>query len=125
MELASIFLQAPAGGGSMNLIMFGLLIVVMYLFFFRPQMKRQKEERKFQEEGIQKGMRIVTSAGIHGKILEVQDKTLIIESENTRFKIDRAAVNKEASAVYLPKEEKDKKDSKDTKESKEKKDDKK
>ncbi len=115
--MTTFFLQAGgAAGGSMNLIMFGLLIVVMYLFFFRPQMKRQKEERKFQEEGIQKGMRIVTTAGIHGKILEVGEKTLIIESENTRLKIDRAAVNKEASSQYLPKEEKDSKDKKDKKE---------
>lgn len=107
---ANLFLQAEGApaGGNMNLIMFAMLIVVMYLFFFRPQMKRQKEERKFQEEGIKKGMRVVTNAGIHGKILEIQEKTLIIESENTRFKIERNALNKEASAIYLPKEDKDK-----------------
>lgn len=110
----TLFLQAEGApaGGSMNLIMFAMLIVVMYLFFFRPQMKRQKEERKFQEEGLQKGMRVVTTAGIHGKILDIQEKTLIIESENSRLKIDRAAVNKEASAAYLPKEEKEAKDKK-------------
>tara|TARA_B100001115_G_scaffold183208_3_gene181388 strand:- start:995 stop:1354 length:360 start_codon:yes stop_codon:yes gene_type:complete len=112
-----IFLQEAAPGMMNNqLIMFALVILVMYVFFFRPQMKRQKEERKFQQEGIQKGMRVVTNSGIHGKILEVQDNILIIESENSRLKIDRAAVSKEQSASYLPDEKKDKKAKKEEKE---------
>jgi len=115
--IQNIFLQAPGGESPLgSLLPFALLLVVMYMFFFRPQMKRQKEERKFQEEGLKKGMRVVTTSGIHGKILEIQEKTLIIESENTRFKIDRAAVSKESSSTYLPKEEKDSKKDKKAKE---------
>lgn len=98
--IQSILLQAADGSGGMgSLIMFGALLLVMYFFFFRPQMKRQKEESKFQDD-INKGMRIVTSSGIHGKILEVQEKTLVIESENTRLKIERSAISKELSAQY-------------------------
>lgn len=82
-----------------SLIMFGLLLLVMYFFFFRPQMKKQKEEGKFQES-VSKGMRIVTSSGIHGKILEVQDKQLVIESENSRMRIERSAISRELSAQY-------------------------
>lgn len=109
----TLFLQAGAPDpGNMNLIMLFMVVIVIYFFFFRPQMKRQKEERKFQEEGLQKGMRVVTTAGIHGKILDVQEDTLVIESENSRLKISRAAVNKEASAAYLPKEEKEAKNKK-------------
>lgn len=103
--IQSIFLQAAGESPLGGILPFALLLVVMYMFFFRPQMKRQKEERKFQAEGLQKGMRVVTTSGIHGKILEIQDDTLIIESENSRLKIDRAAVSKEQSASYLPKEE--------------------
>lgn len=96
----TILLQAAAGGSGMgSMIMFGLLLVVMYFFFFRPQMKRQKEEGKFQES-VSKGMRIVTSSGIHGKVLEVLDKQLVIETENSRMRIERSAVSKELSAQY-------------------------
>lgn len=104
--MLTILLQAAGQsplGGFLPLI---LLLLVMYFFFFRPQMKRQKDERKFREDMIKKGMRIVTNSGIHGKILEITDTTLVIESENSRLKIDRSAVSKELSAQYLPKEEK-------------------
>jgi preprotein translocase subunit YajC len=78
-------------------------------------MKKQKEETKFKSE-LKKGMRIVTHAGIHGKILELQDTYLILESENSRLKVEKTAVSKELSAIYLPKE--DKKDTKEVKEDK-------
>jgi preprotein translocase subunit YajC len=95
--MQSIFLQAQ--GGAMSLLPFVLILLVMYLFFFRPQMKKQKEEARFREE-VKKGARIVTTSGIHGKILEVADKHLIIESENSRLKIEKSAVSKELSAQY-------------------------
>ncbi len=100
--ILSILLQAAGGGispGMTQLFMFGIIILIMYLFFFRPQMKKQKEENKFRTE-ISKGMRIVTTSGIHGKVLEVKDNTLIIESENSRLKVERTAVSKELSAQY-------------------------
>ena len=96
----SILLQAgPEGGGMSSVLMFGMVLLVMYFFFFRPQMKKQKEEGRFQDD-LGKGMRVVTNSGIHGKILEVQEKQLVIESENSRLRIDRTAVSKELSAQY-------------------------
>lgn len=114
--LLSIFLQADGGGiGSLGFLV--LMIVVMYFFFFRPQMKRQKEDKKFRE-AISKGQRVVMTSGIHGKILEVKDNTVVIESENTRLKFERTAVSKEMSKQYMPKEEKESKKEKETKDSK-------
>lgn len=112
--ILNILLQAD-GGGLGSLLPLLLVIVVMYFFFFRPQMKKQKEERNFQKE-IAKGMRVVTSSGIHGKILELGDTYIIIESENSRLKVERSSVNKQMSAAYLPKEEKAEKDEKAEKE---------
>lgn len=109
--ILSILLQATGSGGLGSLLPLLLVIVVMYFFFFRPQIKRQKEEKNFQNE-ISKGMRIVTTSGIHGKILEVEEKYIILESENSRLRIDKTAVNKAMSAVYLPKDEKKKDDPK-------------
>lgn len=110
--MLNILLQAP-GGGFGSFLPLLLVLVVMYFFFFRPQIKKQKAERKFRDE-IAKGMRVVTNSGIHGKILEMQDTTLILESENSRLKVDKSAISKELSAQYLPKESKkdDKKEDK-------------
>ncbi|MDX5405326.1 MAG: preprotein translocase subunit YajC [Bacteroidota bacterium] len=106
-----ILLQAGGQGNALtSLLPFLLIILVMYLFFFRPQMKKQKEENKFRNE-IEKGNRIVTTSGIHGKILEVKDNYLIIESENARLKVERSAVSKELSAQYQPGAGKDEKKS--------------
>jgi len=116
MTFLSIFLQADGGGvGSLGFLV--LMIVVMYFFFFRPQMKRQKEDKKFRE-AIAKGQRVVTTSGIHGKILEEKDNTVVIEYENTRQKCERTANSKEMSKQYMPKEEKETKEVKELKNSK-------
>lgn len=94
----TLFLQAqPSPLGSF--LPFLLLILVLYFFMIRPQVKRQKEEAKFAESVV-KGMRIVTAAGIHGKVQEVGDTYVIIESENSRLKINKNAISKELSQVY-------------------------
>mgnify|MGYP003668893027 CR=1 FL=1 len=102
----SILLQA-AGGFDPQILMFPLLLIVAYFFLIRPQHRRQKEEKKFREQ-IAKGMRIVTNGGIHGKILDLQETTLTIESENSRLKIEKSAISKELSMAYQVQKEKDK-----------------
>ena len=99
------FLQtAPSGGGGIaSFLPLILIVLVMYLFFFRPQMKKQKEEGKFRNE-VKKGNRVVLTSGIHGKVLEVGDTHLIIEAENSRLKVEKSAVSKELSAQYQTKE---------------------
>ena len=59
-------------GGANQLIMIVLMIGVFYFFMIRPQMKKQKELKKFRE-GLKAGDKIVTIGGIHGKILEIAD----------------------------------------------------
>lgn len=93
-----ILLQAenPLGNYS-TLLMFGLMFLVFYLFMIRPQMKKAKEEKQFRE-ALKKGDRVVTIGGIHGKIAEVKDTTLIIEvGEGQRLKFEKAAVSKDNS----------------------------
>lgn len=101
MNLLTIILQAqgaPAsggmfGGGSTQMIVMMLLIVVVFYFFMiRPQAKRQKEIRKFRD-GMQNGDKVVTAGGIHGRIKEVKDDSVILEiAENVRIKVDKASV---------------------------------
>jgi preprotein translocase subunit YajC len=74
-----------------------LIIVVFYFFMIRPQMKKQKDQNKFRQE-LQKGDKIVTIAGIHGKLVEIQDTTFTMEVEGgMRMKIEKSAVSMENS----------------------------
>ncbi len=81
------------------LIMMGLVMIVIYFFMLRPQMKKAKDEKKYREN-LKKGDRIVTIGGIHGKINEIRDDSFIIEVEgNNRLKIDKSAVSMTSSAT--------------------------
>lgn len=99
MNLLNIILMgAPQGqaqgSGSIwqTVIMFALIAVVFYLFFIRPQSKRNKEMKKFRE-GLKKGDKVLTAGGIHGKIIEVQETTAIIETEGQgRLKIEKSSI---------------------------------
>lgn len=91
-----IFLQAE-GGGYAQFILFGGMIVVFYLFFIRPQQKKQKDQKKFLEE-IKKGATVVTVGGIHGKITSMDETTLILEiDKGARVKIDRSSISMDAT----------------------------
>ena len=66
-------------------------------------MKKQKEQRKFRES-LEKGTKVVTIGGIHGKIAEVKENTVIIEVEGgNRLKIEKSAIAKEFSAEEMEK----------------------
>ena len=80
------------GAGWEQLIFLVLIIVVFYFFMIRPQMKRQKEMRKFRE-GLKKGDKVITTGGIHGRIIEVEEQTVLVEVDsNVKIRIDKAAV---------------------------------
>jgi preprotein translocase subunit YajC len=94
---ATILLQAGGGLGYQQLIMFGLIAVVFYFFMIRPQMKKQKDQKKYVDE-LKKGDKVVTTAGIHGKIYEIAETTFLIETEGGgRIRFDKSAVSLEAS----------------------------
>ena len=92
-----VLLQAaPGGGGSMQLILLGGMILVFWLFMIRPQAKKAKLAKKFQED-MQKGDKIVTIAGIHGTVNKVnEDGTIMIEtSPGSYLKIEKSAISME------------------------------
>lgn len=105
------FITLQAGGGGMqNMIMLGAMFLIIYFFMIRPQISRQKKEKKFQSE-IKKGLRVVTSSGIHGKIVEINDSdnTVVVETGAGKIKFERSAISMELSKKYLPKTVKEKK----------------
>ena len=97
MTLINILLFMPPaegqeGGGIMSFLPLILIVLVFYLFFIRPQMKKSKDQKKFRE-AIKKGDKIVTIGGIHGKIIEVQETTFTIEVEGqNKLRVEKSAV---------------------------------
>ncbi len=85
---------AAAGGASSwsGIAMMVLIFVVFYFFMIRPQSKRQKEVRKFQDS-LEAGKHVVTSGGIYGKIKEVKDNIVVLEiADNVRIKVNKTMV---------------------------------
>ena len=89
-------LQASPGGGYSTLFLLAGMILVFWLFMIRPQAKKAKMAKQFQEN-MQKGDKIVTIAGIHGTVNKVnEDGTIMIEtSPGSYLKIERSAISME------------------------------
>src|SRR5438105_2773088 len=93
----SILLDAQSGGGMMQLVFLVAVIVVFYFFMIRPQMKKQKTERDFRNT-IQKGAKVVTIGGIHGRIVEVNERTFMIEIDtNVKVRVEKSAISADAT----------------------------
>lgn len=87
--------QGGSGGGGMvsTVIMFALIIFIFYFMIIRPQSKRQKERQKMLE-AMRKGDKVITSGGIHGRIIGMEDKTLLVEiAENVKVKVEKSSVS--------------------------------
>ncbi|MBT8262853.1 MAG: preprotein translocase subunit YajC [Bacteroidia bacterium] len=81
-----------------SLILLVLMFVVVYFFMIRPQVKRQKQEKKFASE-LKRGDKVVTKSGLHGKVLDLNDDgTCVIESGAGKMKFERSAISMELSA---------------------------
>src|SRR5580700_1619708 len=108
MSTLLILLQAPAQNGSFTFILLGAMILVFWLFMIRPQAKKAKQAKEFQQN-MQKGDKIVTIAGIHGTVNKVNDDgTMMLEtSPGSYLKIEKSAIsiewtqnlNKQATAA--------------------------
>lgn len=107
-----LFFQAPQQPGGNYMIFFiGAMFVVMYFFMIRPQQKKAKQAKTFQDN-MSKGDKIITIAGIHGIINRVnEDGTIQMEvSPGNYMKMERSAINvemtqalqKQATAASTP-----------------------
>jgi preprotein translocase subunit YajC len=94
MSHSVILLQSAPGGGSLQLLLLGGMILVFWLFLIRPQAKKAKLAKTFQEK-MQKGDKIVTIAGIHGTVNKInEDGTIMLEtSPGSYMKIEKSAIS--------------------------------
>jgi preprotein translocase subunit YajC len=81
-----------------QLFPFLLMFVVIYFFMIRPQQTRAKKEKEF-EASLKVGDKIITKSGFHGKVVEVADTTVVIETMSGKLKIERSAISQEMSAA--------------------------
>jgi preprotein translocase subunit YajC len=96
MKLLLVFLQQQTNPLASLLPLF-LIIIVIYFFMIRPQMKRQKELKTYRES-LQKNDKIITTGGIYGKIVDIKDTTVTVEiAENVRVRVDKSAVLKDST----------------------------
>jgi preprotein translocase subunit YajC len=91
---ANILLQAggAAGSSTMGIVMIVAMIAIFYFFMIRPQQKRQKEIQKARD-AMKTGDKVIIAGGIHGRIKEIEESTMLIEiSEGVRIRVDKASV---------------------------------
>jgi len=93
--ISNVLLQAaPAGGenNSMMIIMIVAMVAIFYFFMIRPQQKRQKDIQKARE-AMKSGDKVVIAGGIHGRIKEIGETSMLIEvAEGVRIRVDKASV---------------------------------
>ena len=81
---------------------FILMFVVIYFFMIRPQQKRAKAEKEF-ESSLKVGDKIITKSGLHGKIAELAETTVVVETMSGKLKMERSAISMEMSAALAKK----------------------
>lgn len=98
-----LLMMQPQEGSDANPLMsflpLLLIIVVFYFFMIRPQVKRQKETRKFRES-LQKGDKVVTTGGIYGRVIKIEETVIQLEiSKDVVIKVDKNGIVKDMSDV--------------------------
>ena len=96
--LTTILLQAATaaegaqGAGWMNMVMLLLIFVIFYFFMIRPQTKRQKEIKKFQDS-LENGKTVITQGGIYGRVKEVKENYVLIEvADGVKIRVNKNMV---------------------------------
>jgi preprotein translocase subunit YajC len=95
-----IFLQIGAGSPAATLFLFGGMIIVMYFFMLRPQMKKQKEQQSFSDT-VQKGKDVVTASGIIGKVNKIEGQIVTLQiANNTFIRVTKNSISKEMTEAF-------------------------
>ena len=85
--------SASSASLTSSLIMFALIILIFYFLIYRPQKKRDKEA-KAMLAAMKKGDKVVTIGGIHGTIVTVKDKTVVIKvDDSARIEFSKEAIS--------------------------------
>lgn len=106
MSFSIILLQAESGGGMIQMLFFGAMLLIFWMFMIRPQAKKQREQDSFIKN-LEKGDQVVTASGIIGKVNKVDGNTITLEVGKTFIPFTRTAISKEMTDAYFATENKD------------------
>ncbi len=101
-----MYLQgAPKHIGTVNIIVWASLFAIVYFFFLRPTVKKQKAQDSFHEE-LSKGQEVVTTSGIIGRVNKIEDGIIHLQIDQKTFiKVVKGAISKEMTESLTKKEE--------------------
>ncbi|MCU0450270.1 MAG: preprotein translocase subunit YajC [Bernardetiaceae bacterium] len=96
-----LFILLQAGGGSQawltQLLFIGGIVGIFYFFMIRPQQRKQKEQANFSNN-LKEGDKIVTVGGLHGKVVAVEARTVVIEADKgVRLRYEKSAISFEST----------------------------
>ena len=87
-----VFAQAAAGSsGWTSLIFLGLMVVVFWLFIIRPQRQRAKAQQSLAQS-LSAGQEIRTIGGIHGRVISVDEDSVVLAVEEGKIRVSRRAI---------------------------------
>lgn len=94
MDMLFLLLQETesSDGGWMSMLPLFLILIVFYFFFIRPQTKKNKDQKKFRAE-LRKGDKVVTIGGLHGKIAEIKETSIVLDVANqVKLTVEKSAI---------------------------------
>lgn len=98
----SIFLQYSGGGlfgDPLTMMLLSAGLFVVYFLILRPGQKKAKEAKAFVD-ALQPGSKVITSGGIHGKVVKVDDNVVTLQiASNTQIKIEKSSISGDLSAT--------------------------
>ena len=84
--------MSPEQAGPNMLIPMILIFLIFYFLVFRPQKKERKEKQQMRES-LKKNEQVVTVGGIHGTVVLMKDKTVVLRvDDNTKIEIDKESI---------------------------------
>lgn len=92
-------------GNSTLILQIGLIIVVMFVFMIMPAQKKAKQEKEFEAQ-LKVGDRVITKGGLHGKLVELGETTIVLETMSGKLKMERSSLSREMTIAMNKKEEK-------------------
>ncbi|OQY02374.1 MAG: preprotein translocase subunit YajC [Desulfobacteraceae bacterium 4572_130] len=101
--------EGSQAGGFTAFVPLILMFVIFYFLLIRPQQKKAKEHRNMLDN-LRKGDRVVTSGGIHGVIISIDETTIVLEvGDKIKFKVNRGNIGASLEGYSTGDEKKDKK----------------
>jgi len=101
--MTALFMMAPTGSsGSTGLMMlvlqFGAIIAIFYFLLIRPQSQARKRHAQILAQ-LKKGDDITTAGGIIGRVKDIKDDRITIESGSASFVVERSRIVRVGEAV--------------------------